>query len=95
MINKYQFFCIPDSNRKKFTFIDMSSDSFLTEKEVLLSQGFEVEDDVIYAENSKEAVEKFKSNYVYALEEYNTSSNPFYSILLIFQWVKSKLSGKL
>ncbi len=90
---KYQFFTIPTSDRKKFTFLDMSSSTFLVEKEKLLSQGFEVEDDAIYAENSNEAVEKFKSNYVYVLEEYNISTNPFYSLLLIFKWLKSKISS--
>ena len=94
MTNKYQFFCIPKSNRKEFTFLEMSSNSFQSEKEALLSQGFEVEDDVIFAENSHEAVKKFKSNYVYALEEYNISTNPFYSLLLVFQWLRGKITRK-
>lgn len=93
MTNKYQFFTMPDSNRKQFTFLDMASETFLAEKESLLEQGFEVEDDSIYAENAEEAVEKYKSNYVYALEEYNTSTNPFYSLVLIQKWLMG-LFGK-
>ncbi|RWX52754.1 hypothetical protein [Photobacterium chitinilyticum] len=74
-MSKYQFFCKPNTNRKEFTFLNSDSDSFLREKEQLLVQGFEVEDDYIYAETESEAVEKFKSNYLYAIEEY-TKSNP-------------------
>lgn len=38
-----------------------------------MQQGFVVDGDYIYADNEKEAVEKFKSNYLYALDEYNAS----------------------
>ncbi|GAB6262320.1 hypothetical protein [Photobacterium sp. R1] len=70
---KYQFFCIPDSKRREFTYINMESDTYLAEKKQLLQSGFEVEDDVIYAKTPEEAVEKFRSNYIYALDEYNNS----------------------
>ncbi|BCS51249.1 hypothetical protein JUNP479_4056 [Aeromonas jandaei] len=46
---KYQFFTMPDSNRQHYTFIDMASPTFLPEKEALLAQGFEVEEDFIDA----------------------------------------------
>ncbi|CZF79048.1 hypothetical protein GCE9029_01225 [Grimontia celer] len=88
MANKYQFFTIPNSKRQKFTYLDMASNTFLEEKDALLAQGYEVEDDSIYADSAQEAVEKYKSNYIYALEEYNTSSNPFYSLILIYKWLK-------
>lgn len=88
MANKYQFFTIPNSNRQEFTYLDMASITFLEEKDALLAQGYEVEDDSIYADSAQEAVEKYKSNYIYALEEYNTSSNPFYSLILIYKWMK-------
>ncbi|KPA51379.1 hypothetical protein VT25_14705 [Photobacterium leiognathi subsp. mandapamensis] len=80
MAIKFQFFTL-SNDRKQFTFLDMSSSTFLKEKETLLSQGFEVLDDVIYAETSEEAVEHYKSNYIYVLEEYNRASNPFYIII--------------
>lgn len=91
MTKKYQFFSIPGTHRKEFTYLDMSSDTFLIEKKALLSQGFIVEDDVIYAENATEAVKKFDSNYLYALEQYNLATNPFYTLLLFFQWLNSKI----
>ncbi|MGF1701490.1 hypothetical protein L4D09_14420 [Photobacterium makurazakiensis] len=72
-MEKFQFFCKPNTGRKQFTFLNPSSDSFLQEKEQLLSEGFEVEDDYIYAKTESEAVEKFKSNYIYATEEYVAS----------------------
>ncbi|MBP2701371.1 hypothetical protein [Photobacterium lucens] len=80
MAIKFQFFTL-SNDRKQFTFLDMSSSTFLKEKETLLSQGFEILDDVIYAETSEEAVEHYKSNYIYVLEEYNRASNPFYIII--------------
>ncbi|OZS42292.1 hypothetical protein [Photobacterium sanguinicancri] len=72
-MSKYQFFCKPNTNRKEFTFLNSASDSFLQEKEQLLAQGFEVEDDYIYADTESEAIEKFKSNFIYATEEYAAS----------------------
>lgn len=51
---KYQFFSIPASNRQQYTFIDMASPTFLPEKEALLAQGFEVEEDFIDAANPRE-----------------------------------------
>ena len=94
MTSKYQFFTIPSSNRQKFTFLDMASNTFLVEKEKLLSQGFEIEDDTIYAETPNEAVKHFKSNYVYALEEYNASTNIFYSLFHGLKWLKNKIISK-
>ncbi|CED57964.1 putative uncharacterized protein (plasmid) [Aliivibrio wodanis] len=90
---KYQFFCIPDSNRKKFTFIDMDSDTFLTEKKQLIEGGFEVEDDVIYGDTREDAVEKFKSNYIYHLDEYNNShvESGFLSFIIeLYKEVRSR-----
>lgn len=72
-MSKYQFFCKPNTKRKEFTFLNPVSDSFLQEKEQLLAQGFEVEDDYIYADTESEAIEKFKSNFIYVAEEYNAS----------------------
>ena len=73
-MSKFQFFCMPDTERKEFTYLKMDSDSFIIEKNQLLKLGFEVEDDVIFADTPKDAIEKFKSNYVYALQEYADSS---------------------
>ncbi len=81
---KYQFFCIPNSDRKQYTFLDMSSSTFLREKTAILDQGFEVEDDVIYADTPEEAVEKFKSNFIYAVDEYG-KTNPSYCFAVFFQ----------
>ncbi|PSB89546.1 hypothetical protein C5F64_05895 [Photobacterium damselae subsp. damselae] len=74
MVARYQFFCIPNTNRAKFTFVDMGSETFLEEKKQLLESGFEVEDDVIYASSKQEAIELFKSNYLYHLKEFNDAS---------------------
>ncbi|MGV2842690.1 hypothetical protein ACE1OG_02190 [Aeromonas hydrophila] len=55
---KYQFFSIPASNRQQYTFIDMASPTFLPEKEALLAQGFEVEEDFIDAAIAVQALGK-------------------------------------
>ncbi|WP_299018155.1 hypothetical protein [uncultured Photobacterium sp.] len=78
---KFQFFVKPNTNRQAFTFLCPESETFLNEKKQLLEQGFQVEGDYIYAETEKEAIEKFKSNYVYALEEYN-AANPITALVM-------------
>ncbi|WP_318406393.1 hypothetical protein [Photobacterium leiognathi] len=93
MAIKFQFFTL-NNDRKQFTFLDMSSSTFLKEKETLLSQGFEVLDDVIYAETSEEAVEHYKSDYIYVLEEYNRASNPFYIVLSIIESILDRFKHK-
>ena len=66
---RYQFFSIPASNRQQYTYVDMASPSFLTEKAALLAQGFEVQEDFIDATNPQEAVEKYKSDFLYVADE--------------------------
>ncbi|WP_305812014.1 hypothetical protein [Photobacterium leiognathi] len=74
---KYQFFCLLDSNRKKFTYLDMENGSFLNEKQQLLDQGFEVCDSYILASTPQEAIDKFQSNYVYASQDSTVRINSF------------------
>ncbi|KXI21941.1 hypothetical protein [Photobacterium sanguinicancri] len=71
---KFQFFRQGD-NEKAFTFLNPESDTFLEEKDQLLEQGFEVEGDYIYADTQEEAIEKFKSNFVYLTQEYAASTS--------------------
>ncbi|PSV00520.1 hypothetical protein [Photobacterium kishitanii] len=70
---KYQFFCGSDANRKNFTYLDMQSETFHVEKKQILMQGFVVVDDVIFAETAKDAVDKYKSNYIYRSQEHSDS----------------------
>ncbi|MDD9155299.1 hypothetical protein PVK64_03710 [Aliivibrio sp. S4TY2] len=92
---KYQFFCIPNSNRKQYTFLDMASSSFLQEKSAILDQGFEVEDDVIYADSSKEAVEKFQSNFIYAVDEYGKADVSYGFVVFLQSIYKMFFSKKI
>ncbi|PKF49319.1 hypothetical protein [Enterovibrio nigricans] len=94
MARKFQFFTHPETNRNQFTYLDMASQTYHAEKNALLSQGLVVTDDAIYAENEEEAVEKFKSHFIYVMEEYNASTNPFYSIQFALQWLWRKVTGK-
>ncbi|EAR57286.1 hypothetical protein SKA34_06000 [Photobacterium sp. SKA34] len=81
MTIKFQFFTL-NNDRSQFTFLDMSSSTFHKEKEILLSQNYEVLDDIIYAKTSEEAVEHYKSDYIYVLEETTKAINPLYSLIL-------------
>ena len=85
---KYQFLCKPDSNCKAFTYLEMKSESFSNEKLQLLEMGFEVEGDVIYADSSEEAVEKFKSNFLAPLDDYANSHPEGGLVTFIFETFK-------
>ena len=70
---KYQFFCQPGKERQNYTFLLMGTESFVAEKTQLLNAGLEVDGDVIFAVNDKEAVEKYKSNFIHLTDEMNNS----------------------
>ncbi|MFR9702361.1 hypothetical protein ACL00O_07655 [Aeromonas sanarellii] len=74
---RYQFFSIPASNRQQYTYVDMASPSFLTEKAELLAQGFEVQEDFIDATSPREAVEKYKSDFLYVADEVGKSDEAY------------------
>ncbi|UTV29959.1 hypothetical protein [Photobacterium atrarenae] len=91
-MSKFQFFCKPSTNRQAFTFLNSASETFLQEKEQLLAQGFEVENEFIYADTESEAVEKFKSDYLWAIEEYtisNPASGVFYQLVQLAKYISS------
>lgn len=67
---KYQFFCLPETERRDFTFLDMASSTFQEEKAQLLKAGFIVDDDVIYADSPEEATDKFRSHFTHAVGDY-------------------------
>ncbi|MGL4995483.1 MAG: hypothetical protein ACRC6G_04850 [Deefgea sp.] len=94
---KYQFFKLEQTERDEYCYLAMAEDSFLLEKENLLSRGFEVIGDVIYAESEQEAVAKFNSGMIYPLEEYNQSSpigGLFYAVKSATEFVVERLSKK-
>ncbi|MEC6797056.1 hypothetical protein VXS03_08340 [Photobacterium sp. S4TG1] len=91
---KYQFFCLPHSNREKFTYLDMADKQFITQKEQLLAAGFEVEDDVILADTNAEAVAHYKSNFIYVMEEYNNSNFITTMINLLISGYKTMINKK-
>ncbi|EPT9248456.1 hypothetical protein [Photobacterium damselae] len=92
-MSKYQFFCMPDSNRKKFTYLDMGSNSFFDEKEQLLKQGFVIEDDYILAQTPQEAIEKFQSNFIYAAQEYS-NAEPSVGLMNFFIELYKEFKGR-
>ena len=90
---KYQFFSITASNRQQYTFIDMASPTLLPEKEALLAQGFEVEEDFIDAANPREAVEKYRSNFLYVADEIG-KSDAGYAAAIALQELGKGLLGQ-
>ncbi|WFC15606.1 hypothetical protein [Aeromonas salmonicida] len=91
---RYQFFSIPASNRQQYTFIDMASPTFLTEKEALLAQGFEVQEDFIDAASRSEAVEKYKSNFLHVADEMGKSDSGYAAAIALMDVGKGLLGGK-
>ncbi|WP_421271728.1 hypothetical protein [Aeromonas taiwanensis] len=89
---RYQFFSVPASNRQQYTYIDMASPSFLTEKAALLAQGFEVQEDFIDAANPTEAVEKYKSDFLYVADEVG-KSDASYGVMVALQELGKMLRG--
>ncbi|AGH80996.1 hypothetical protein PCNPT3_05270 [Psychromonas sp. CNPT3] len=94
---KFQFFVKPNDERKNFTYLEMKTPSFIAEREQLLSMGFEVRDDCIHADSAASAVEKFRSDYIYAIEEYNNST-PIgaltQSVIYTYQYIRDKFQKK-
>ncbi|ELI6431020.1 hypothetical protein RRM65_000737 [Aeromonas salmonicida subsp. salmonicida] len=91
---RYQFFSIPASNWQQYTFIDMASPTFLTEKEALLAQGFEVQEDFIDAASRSEAVEKYKSNFLYVADEMGKSDSSYAAAIALMDVGKGLLGDK-
>ena len=90
---RYQFFTVPASNRQQYTFIDMASPTFLSEKAALLTQGFEVEEDFIDATTPQEAVEKYQSNFLYVADEIGKSDSSYAAAVAMLELGKG-LFGK-
>ncbi|GLT19615.1 hypothetical protein GCM10007938_33970 [Vibrio zhanjiangensis] len=70
---KFQFYSNKEFGKENFTYLNMGDETFLTEKEQLIKLGFEVDGDVIMAESVEEAIEKYKSNFIYVIEDYSNS----------------------
>lgn len=93
---RYQFFSIPASNRQQYTYVDMASPSFLTEKAELLAQGFEVQEDFIDATSPQEAVEKYKSDFLYVADEVGKSDEAYAvatALLETGKWLCGRQAG--
>lgn len=91
---RYQFFTIPASNRQQYTFIDMASPTFLSEKAALLTQGFEVEEDFIDATSPRESVEKYQSNFLYVADEIGKSDSSYAAAAAMLELGKGLLGNK-
>lgn len=92
---RYQFFTMPASHRQQYTFIDMASPTFLSEKAALLTQGFEVEEDFIDATSPREAVEKYQSNFLYVADEIGKSDSSYAAAIAMLELGKGLLGNKI
>ncbi|MFM7967220.1 hypothetical protein ACF2JD_02115 [Aeromonas sp. A-5] len=91
---RYPFFSIPASNRQQYTFIDMASPSFLTEKAAPLAQGFEVQEGFIYAASPQEVVEKHRSDFLYVADEVGKSDSRYTAASALMEMGKRLLGRK-
>ncbi|MEG0006734.1 MAG: hypothetical protein RR721_15700 [Aeromonas sp.] len=90
---KYQFLTLPASQRQTYTYLDADSPTFIQEKNALLAQGFEVEDDFIYAHTPTEAIEKYRSNFTYVAQEY-AHANGIYAFFHLMLVIGKSLFGR-
>lgn len=94
-MSKYQFFR-QEQDAASVTFLLMSSPSFLSEKEQLLEQGFEVVGDYIDAANDEEAIAKFRSGMIEPLTEYTKATEAgglYYFLTGIAESIGKRLKG--
>ncbi|MCK2084667.1 hypothetical protein HB860_12065 [Aeromonas sp. 3925] len=91
---RYQFFSVPTSRRQQYTYVDMASPTFLIEKEALLAQGFEVEEDFIDAATPREAVEKYKSDFLYVADEIGKSDESYAAATAMLEMGKQIIGRK-
>lgn len=91
---RYQFFSVPASRRQQYTYVDMTSPTFLIEKEALLAQGFEVEEDFIDAATPREAVEKYKSDFLYVADEIGKSDESYAAATAMLEMGKQIIGRK-
>ncbi|MBM9888159.1 MULTISPECIES: hypothetical protein [Deefgea] len=90
---KYQFFKSEHDHQHQW--LDMADGAFLLRKEQLLSRGFEVIGDTIYADSEQEAIAKFNSGMMYPLKEYNVSTPSgglFYAVKSLLEILYQRLS---
>lgn len=91
---RYQFFSVPASRRQQYTYVDMASSTFLIEKKALLAQGFEVEEDFIDAATPREAVEKYKSDFLYVADEIGKSDESYAAATAMLEMGKQIIGRK-
>lgn len=72
----------------------MASPTFLIEKEALLAQGFEVEEDFIDAATPREAVEKYKSDFLYVADEIGKSDESYAAATAMLEMGKQIIGRK-
>jgi hypothetical protein len=71
---KYQFFKSARDPQLEVRYLSAQATDFLTQKEVLLAQGFEVVGDMIYARDEAEAIAHYNNGMSYAVAEYGKSN---------------------
>lgn len=94
-MSKYQFFR-QGQDPASVTFLQMSAPSFLTQKEQLLAQGFEMVGDYIEAGDDQEALEKFRSGMIEPLAEFTKATEAgglYYLITGLWEALNKRIKG--
>ncbi|MCG6369049.1 hypothetical protein [Vibrio fluvialis] len=84
-IHQYQIFYQGSRLVRNFTYLDTASNSYQKEKEILLSQGFELDVDPITAASPEEAIQKYTDKLEHELHGTNSACHPFYSFALMLE----------
>ncbi|WP_375753594.1 hypothetical protein [Vibrio sp. HN007] len=93
---KYQFFTFPHNQTADFTYLDMSAEDYLQDKQALLEQNFELDGHPITAENPKEAVKKYNRDFSRVTQEQakgNLMCVLFGALMALSKWVRKKASN--
>ncbi|MFM2598237.1 hypothetical protein [Vibrio fortis] len=60
---RYQFFTYPHNQITDFTYLDVDSEYYITNKQTLIAQQFLLDGAPVVAGNAKEAIEKYNRNF--------------------------------
>ncbi|EKO3942009.1 hypothetical protein F7U70_000849 [Vibrio fluvialis] len=84
-VHQYQIFYQGSRLERNFTYLDTASNNYQKEKEILLSQGFELDVEPITAASPEEAIQKYTDKLEHELHGANSACHPFYSFALMLE----------
>ncbi|EKO3379159.1 hypothetical protein KW505_21510 [Vibrio fluvialis] len=84
-VHQYQIFYQGSRLERNFTYLDTASNNYQKEKEILLSQGFELDVEPITAASPEEAIQKYTDRLEHELNGAKSARHPVYSFALMLE----------